>query len=120
MVVVMMDMNHGRGFRRGRFRSNHRVIFPRVIVLGFIPQPVGRRLLDLNFFTLLASSLRHVRSNSLSILHVILLLAILVWMITLANAAYTFKGLLDLVFIKLAEQGKRVLGCRWHPTSWPA
>ena len=115
----MMDMNHGRGFRRGRFRSNRRKIFPRVIVRGFIPPPVGRRPLDFNFFTHLASILRHVRSNSLSILHVILLPA-MVWMITLANAAYTFKGLLDLVFIELAEQGKRVLGCRWHPTSWPA
>ena len=101
MVMMMMDMNHGRG----RCRSNRRSISSRVSVFGFIPPPVGRRLLAFHIFEFFNSSLRCIRSKTLAIFSLIEGLFIGMQQ---TFTRLTSKGLLHLIFTKLAEQGKRV------------
>ena len=97
----MMDMNHGRG----RCRSNRRSICSRVSVFGFIPPPVGRRLLAFHIFEFFNSSLRCIRSKTLAITS---LVKDAVTGMLQTFTRLTSKGLLHLIFTKLAEQGKRV------------
>ena len=101
IVKVMMDMNHGRG----RCRSNRRSICSSVSVFGFIPPPVGRRLLAFHIFEFFNSSLRCIRSKTLAIIS--LVKGVFIGM-PQTFTRLTSKGLLHLIFTKLAEQGKRV------------
>ena len=75
-------------------------------MFGFIPPPVGRRLLAFHIFEFFNSSLRCIRKKTIAIIS--LVKGDFIGMPQTFTHISTSMGLLHLIFTKLAEQGKRV------------